>query len=133
MKTTIVITVVAVVFLTVLYRLLPFREADGAKPSFALLPKYRKRIKHALSSEALESELSHFGFKKVKESGSVSRFSRGSIMGDFSINLARVDVAVRPIAPGEHELTVQAGWVAAFDTGDLWQFITELARKLENA
>ena len=27
---------------------------------------------------------------------------------------------------------LQAGWVAAFDTGDHWQFITELGRELED-
>ncbi len=34
---------------------------------------------------------------------------------------------------GLSEVTLEASWVVAFDTGDFWTFITELANKLENA
>ena len=129
----VIFAVITVILLTVLYKLLPFREAVGRKPLFSLLPKYKMTVHHSLTNEALEAELARFGFKKKKGRGDASCFSRGSVLGDFSINLAKVDVSLHEIAPGEHELTVQSGWMAAFDTGDHWQFITELAQKLEKA
>ena len=132
MEVAIVAAVVAVIFLTVGYKVAPFRDAEGSKPLFVFLPKYRKLVTRSKSNAELENELSRFGFDKVKQDESVSYFTRGSVLGDFSINLARVNVALREINPNQHELTVQAGWVAAFDTGDHWQFITELGRELED-
>ncbi len=132
MEVAIFFAVVAVVLLTVLYKLIPFREADGRKPLFVFMPKYKKLVRHSKSNDELESELSRFGFNKVKEADAVAYFSRGSVLGDFSINLAKVNVALREITPNQHELTVQAGWMAAFDMGDHWQFITELGRELED-
>jgi hypothetical protein len=125
--------VVAVILITLSYKFLPFRESGDRKPRLAIFPKYKKLVNHSLSDAQLEERLSEFGFRKVKHADSVARYSRGSVLGDFSINLAKVDVGLREISPGVHEVTVQAGWVAAFDTGDHWQFITELASKLENS
>ena len=132
MEVAILAAVIAVIFLTVGYRVAPFREADGSKPLFVFLPKYKKLVTHSKSNAELENELSRFGFEKVREDDAITYFTRGSVLGDFSINLAKVDVALREITPNQHELTVQAGWVAAFDTGDHWQFITELGRELED-
>lgn len=132
MEINVLLIVVFVALITLLYKVLPFREAGNTKPSLALFPKYRKLVQHSLSGTELEQKLSEFGFRKTKQKDSVSHFTRGSVLGDFSINLSKVNVALREVAPNEHELTVQAGWVAAFDTGDHWQFTTELASKLEN-
>jgi hypothetical protein len=46
--------------------------------------------------------------------------------------LAKVVIYLRKIANNEHEVTVQAGWIAAFDTGDHWKFTKELTDKIEN-
>ena len=133
MEVAIISVLAAVVLITVLYKLAPFREAEGSKPLFVLLPKYKKQVRHSKSNAELESELSRFGFDKVREEDAVAYFSRGSVLGDFSVNLAKVNLALREITPHQHELTLQSGWVAAFDTGDHWQFITELSRELEDA
>jgi uncharacterized protein YxeA len=128
-----VVVVVIVVLITLSYKFLPFREAGAKKPLLSIFPKYKKLVKHSLSDAQLEEKLSEFGFKKTKQKKSVSHFSRESVLGDISINLAKVDVSLREVSTGAHEITVQAGWVAAFDTGDHWQFITELGNKIENA
>jgi hypothetical protein len=133
METTILATVVILVLVTVLYKLLPHRIAGKKKPFLALLPKYKKRVKHSLTRKQLEEKLAEFGFRKTGDSDSLIKFSRGSILGDISIKLAKVNVCLETIAEHEHEITVHAGWVAAFDTGDHWQFITELSERIENA
>ena len=130
---TIVIVVVTLVIITVLYKILPYRDLGENKPFFALLPKYKNAVKHSLNNVEIEEKLKSFGFKKVKETESSKMFTRGSVLGDISIKLAKVDVCLRKISENEHELTVQAGWVAAFDTGDHWKFTKELSEKLENA
>lgn len=122
-----------IVLTTALYKLLPFRRAEGKKPFLAFLPKYKKLVKHSLSRSQLDEKLSEYGFKKVKQESALGKFTRGSALGDISIKLTKVKVGLREISDNEHEITVQAGWVAAFDTGDYWQFITELSDKIENA
>jgi len=130
---TIIIVVVTLVTITVLYKVLPCRDLGAKKPFIAFFPKYKKNVKHSLSNAELEKKLADFGFKKVKESESFQKFTRGSVLGDISIKLAKVNVGLRKIAENEHEITVQAGWVAAFDTGDHWKFTKELSEKIENA
>ncbi|UTW04705.1 hypothetical protein KDX31_06815 [Amphritea atlantica] len=127
------IVVLGLVGITVLYKLIPCRNLGTKKPFIALLPKYKKSVKHSLSNADLEEKLAGFGFKKVKESESWQTFTRGSILGDISIKLAKVNVGLRKISDYEHEVTVQAGWVAAFDNGDHWKFTKELTEKIENA
>ncbi len=125
--------VAALVLLTALYKLLPYRSLGDDKPVIAFLPKYKKNVIHSLTDSELEAKLASFGFKKVRENESSLRFTRGSILGDISIKLAKVDVGLRKIADNEHEVTVQAGWIAAFDTGDHWKFTRELSARIENA
>jgi hypothetical protein len=127
------IVVGAVVAITVLYKALPLREAGDRKPFIALLPKYKKRIECSFSNTQLEQKLSEYGFQKTKESDSKISFSRGSILGDISIKLAKVNVVIERLNGGECEVAVQAAWVVAFDTGDHWGFINELCEKLQNA
>ena len=128
-----IIVVVALVILTALYKWIPFRDLGDKKPAIAFLPKYKKTVRHALSSPELEQKLADFGFRKVKETEALQKFTRGSVMGDISIKLTKVDVCLRQLAENEHELTVQAGWIAAFDTGDHWKFTQELSEKLEQS
>jgi hypothetical protein len=124
--------VIALVVLTIIYKLLPYRCLGENKPVIALLPKYKKNVKHSLTDTELEAMLASFGFKKVYEKESISKFTRGSVLGDISIKLAKVVIYLRKIANNEHEVTVQAGWIAAFDTGDHWKFTKELTDKIEN-
>ena len=133
LQTTILAVVGMLMIVTALYKLLPYRVAGTKKPFLALLPKYKKRVKHSLTRAQLEEMLAEFGFEKVGGDKSLMKFSRGFVLGDFSIKLAKINVGLKTIADNEHEITVQAGWVAAFDTGDHWQLIAELGERIENA
>ena len=125
--------VLAVVGLIVLYKILPYRNIGTKKPSFAILPKYKNQIAHSLTQHQLEKNLVELGFKKKGESGAKMKFSRGSLLKDFSVERAAVDICVYKISETKHEITLNAGWVGAFDTGDLWQLLTELSKKIETA
>jgi len=98
----------------------------------AFFPKYKKRVKHALNPQQLEEKLAEFGFTKTGGDDALMAFSRGSVLGDISIKLSKVAVGLERITDKELEITVHAGWVVAFDTGDHWQFITELSERIEN-
>jgi hypothetical protein len=130
---TIIIVVVVLVVITGLYKVLPCRDLGTKKPFIAFLPKYKSNVKHSLSNAELEERLAGFGFKKIKEGESFQKFTRGSVLGDISIKLAKVNVGLRKINENEHEMTVQAGWIAAFDTGDYWEFTKELSENIANA
>jgi hypothetical protein len=128
-----VTAVVLVLVITAVYRLMPYRIASGKKPSFTLLPKYRKTIDTSLDFEQLDKELEQYGFKKSKSDGGTDYYTRGSLLGDFSVNLMKVRLGVSKPENGKAELTLEASWVVAFDTGDFWSFISELGRKLGNS
>ena len=133
METQLVVVLAIVILITVGYRLLPYRKAGARKPFIAFFPKYKKTVKHSLTDRELEFMMSGLGFKSSRKTDDILTFRRGSVIGDISIKLAKINVAMCKIMPSEHEITVEAGWVAAFDTGDHWQFITELGEKIENA
>lgn len=133
MEIQIISIVVLLIAITALYKFLPYREMGGKKPFLALMPKYKTVIKHDSESLNEEEILSGLGFKKVKQEASITKYTRGSVLGDISIKLSKVDVYLRSVSSTEKEVAVQAGWVAAFDTGDHWQFLSELSRKLESA
>ena len=133
MEIQIISVVVLLVAITALYKLLPYREMGDKKPFFALLPKYKAVIRSDSELPIDEKLLSDLGFKKVKQKESTVKYTRGSVLGDISIKLSKVDVYLTTVTATEKEIAVQAGWVAAFDTGDHWQFLNELSKKLENA
>ena len=118
---------------TLIYKVLPFRKVGDKKPFLAFFPKYKIRVYHTLNNEELENKLSKFGFKKVNETKGLLKFSRGSVLGDLSIKLSKVSVSLHKIEEGVHDLTVQATWVAAFDTGDHWQLTKELGSRIVDA
>lgn len=133
MEVQIISLVLVLLFITALYKLLPYREMGSKKPFFALFPKYKKTIPSTTSDLNIEQLLNGLGFKKVKQDDSSSKYTRGSMLGDISIKLAKIDVYLKTISSTEKEVAVQAGWVAAFDTGDHWQFLNELSQKLEDS
>ena len=134
MEATIVLAAIGVLIAcTVVYKQLPHRETGPRKPIFAFFPKYKKRVKHTLNAQQLEEKLADFGFKKTGGEGELMAFSRGAVLGDISVKLSKVAVGLEKITDNEHEMTVHAGWVRAFDTGDHWQFITELSERIEKA
>ena len=133
MEVQIISVIVILTIITIIYKLLPFRSLGENKPLFAPMPKYKTKIPSNLTSDGAEKVLTDLGFKKVKVTGSVEKYTRGSVLGDISIKLSKVSVYVDTISSTEKTVSVQAGWVAAFDTGDHWQFLKELSEKLENA
>jgi len=133
MKTVILLVIVVLVVATFSYRLLPFRNAGKRRPFLAFLPKYKKLITSKASDKTLEQKLAQYGFKKKKQKGTTAKFTRGSVLGDLSIELSKIDVDLKRLNDEELELTVQAGWIAVFDTGDHWKLITRLGEELERA
>lgn len=128
------ITVVAVVALvTALYKVAPHRELGQKKPMFALLPKYKNKVPKPDSDSRVEEVMYSLGFKKKKDQNGLTKYSRGSIAGDISIKLMKVNVTFSTASDGSLPYAVEAAWVAAFDTGDHWVFTKELGDKLENA
>jgi hypothetical protein len=61
-----------------------------------------------------------------------NRDLRGSVLGDFTVKLIKVNVGVTRITESSIKLTVEAGWFVAFDTGDFWSFLSELSAKVES-
>ena len=96
-------------------------------PFFAILQKYRNQVTLSLTQRQLEKNLVELGFKNKGESGAKTKFSRGSLLKDFSVEHAPVDVCLYKLLGTKHEVALIAGWAAAFDTGDLWQ-LTELSK-----
>jgi hypothetical protein len=130
----IIIVVVAVVAFTLSYKLVPHRQLSGKKPTLALFPKYRTEVNWVgldLTLTEIETKLAEFGFKKSKVENEVTFFQRGHLLGDFSVKLMKVKCGVSAPRKGKSIVTLEAGWMAAFDTGDFWTFLTELKQKLE--
>ena len=125
------VVIVLAVF-TVLYKLIPYRSVGEKKPFFAPLPKYQKIIDTKKSNEDIHSQLKEFGFSQVSASGNITKYKRGSVIGDFSIKLAKLNVSVVRVSDTSVKLTVEAGWFVAFDTGDFWMFLSELSQKIGN-
>ncbi|NES24739.1 MAG: hypothetical protein F6K41_38970, partial [Symploca sp. SIO3E6] len=86
-----------------------------------------------LNAKNLEKILASQGFQPIGKKNGRAYFTRGSVLGDISIKLAKIRVGVKEQTDGQSELTVEASWIVAFDTGDFWQFTSELAGKLEDA
>lgn len=127
---------VALVILTVVYKMIPYSELTATKPSIALFPKYKTEVTLAADladPAALEKKLASFGFKKSAEKDGRIYFVRGHILGDFSIKLAKIRLGFKNLQNNRSEVTLEASWVAAFDTGDCWTFLTELSQKLETS
>lgn len=134
----ILFAVVVLFGITMLYKLLPYRKPGDNKPFISFFPKYRTKVmlpssvvKAESPEKVLEQILSEFGFGKKSQGVVFAKYSRGHILGDFSIKLARVNLLVTSPDSDSVELSIEAGWVIAFDTGDLWKFLTELKEKLE--
>ncbi|MDH3972848.1 MAG: hypothetical protein OEV42_01095 [Deltaproteobacteria bacterium] len=134
----IIFVVAAVSGITILYKVLPHRNIGTKKPVISLLPKYRTWVTLPSSvsnannpMEELEKILSKYGFIKKSQGGETSKYSRGHILGDFSVKLAKVNLLVTVPKSNGVDMFIEAGWVVAFDTGDFWKFLTELKQKIE--
>ena len=81
---------------------------------------------------ALGERLRNFGFRVDKRTENVLRFTRRSALGDFSIKIAKVNLTFAMPLTADTEVLVEYGSFAAFDTGDLWTFTSELKAGLES-
>jgi hypothetical protein len=118
---------------TLAYKFVPYRTPGKTKPLIALLPKYRKRIRIECTANELESRLASYGFSDSGTTNGITYYHRGSLLGDFSTKLIKVKLGIAELEDGMSDITMEASWVVAFDTGDFWSFITELSSKLESA
>ncbi|MFW1563312.1 hypothetical protein ACEV87_22710 [Vibrio parahaemolyticus] len=134
MNTEIIITLVVVlVIFTASYKFLPYRSIGDRKPVVTFLPKYQKEIETRKTDTEIENQLKEYGFSKVGRSNGISSYARGSVLGDFSIKLAKVNIKINRASGSTVIVHIEASWFVAFDTGDFWQFLTELTEKIQNA
>jgi len=137
---TLVIVVVAVAAFLVAYKLKSPIPLPASKPSFCLLPKFAftihlpEELVGASDSVAeLGRLLEPFGFAESAHTTGTVRYSRGSLLGDFSIRIAKVDLEFSLPLESKSHLRASYGSFAAFDTGDLWSFCSELRAKVAPA
>lgn len=117
----------------------PIQFMEGKKPRIVWMPKYRALCKPSpdiINTEdparAITLLLSGKGFVCERQTPLALHFIRGYAKGDFSVELARVNLTVTLPITEETEMLVEAGWIAAFDTGDLWQLTQEIKSLIEN-
>jgi hypothetical protein len=114
----IVIAIVALTALTTAYKLIPYREIRDRKPRISFFSKFRKIIRLKINNNKLQSKLGSIGFKKVGTMNGYLQFYRGSSLGDFSVKLLKVKLQLNACGNDLSEFTLEAGWIAVFDTGD---------------
>ena len=94
------------------------------KPLFTFLPKYvvalpipGRTLAADDSVAELEQLLKPIGFAISARSADTVRFSRGSMLGDFSVDIAKLDLKFPLPVKSEAHVEVSYGSFAAFDTG----------------
>ncbi len=130
----IIYAIVLIIMMFIIYRIKIPKELPEKKPVIAWLPKYSTTVKlseNLSSGETLSRHLSAFGFKLAKETPENITFSRGSVLGDISIRITKVNLKFDKPLSGHTGLVIEYGALAFFDTGDLWKFTNELKGKLE--
>ena len=129
-----VIVVVIIGVITLVYHKAPFRYLPSNKPKFTWFPKYQVIIQlpdWLQTTEALVTQLAELGFTLKTHDKTKLHFTRGCVLGDFSIKLTKINLHVElPLNDNPH-FQLNAAWVVAFDTGDFWTFLTELKQLLE--
>ncbi len=135
-----VVAAVAVGGFLAAYKFKPASPLLSSKPSFCLLPKFkglidlRPNIAQAPQpAESLAEGLAESGFSVAARSDSELVLSRGSVLGDFSVKIAKANLRFEVPLQSPAAFIIEYGSFAAFDTGDLWQFAQELKSSLERA
>jgi hypothetical protein len=104
-----------VVLMTVMYRVVPFRELSEKKPRLAFFPKYS--ASYSGDAGQVTSNLKAMGFAPVP--GKPHLYTRGKPYGDFSAKSLKLHFAIEE---SEKRVKVYAPLMGVFfDTGDLWQ------------
>lgn len=134
----IALVILAIAAIAGVYNLRQPRVLPTAKPTFVLFPKYRvpielpqRIIQSSTSVDDLAKSMSWWGFRPERMTGDYLRFTRGSAIGDFSTQFAKINVTFPVPFRQETEMWVEAATLALFDTGDLWLFSHELKQHIE--
>ena len=130
--------VIALIIFLVAYKTKEPTPLPFVRPTFACLPKYitpialPQDIIAAGSPElALGERLAEYGFSESSQTVGKVCYTRGSIVGDLSVKIAKINLTFSLPLYRRPTMTVVAGGPLAFDTGDLWKLTTELKEKLE--
>lgn len=108
----------AVLGVSLIYKILPFKAWQKRKPKFTLFPKYVASFDRPLAE--IKSALGRLQFNKT----GALRFSRGKIAGDFSARHIRLAVA---IDAEKKQVRIYAPvFGILFDTGDIWQLTSDI-------
>ncbi len=135
-----IIAAVAIIGFLSAYKLKSPQPLPSSKPSFCFLPKFEGSIsvppinaETTQPTDFLAERLAEAGFSVAQRTDDELVFSRGSVLGDFSVKIAKVNMRFDlPIQPSTR-FTIEYGAFAAFDTGDLWQFTQELKDIVERS
>ncbi|MBN1899203.1 MAG: hypothetical protein JW827_10520 [Spirochaetes bacterium] len=127
------------IILLIVYRQKKPVKIPEEKPVISFFPKYYATVRMTDSilksnnpfSITLDSRLEPFGFKLTKEFPEELIFSRGSVSGDFSIKITKVNLKFKIPPSKEIRMDIEYGFMVLFDTGDLWKFTNELIEKLQ--
>ncbi len=79
----------------------------------------------------MNETLGSLGFERTGGRDGRSLFARGNILA-LSNATNRMNVGVTP-GTGKTEITLEAAWLIAEDTGDCWRLMQELCGKLEQS
>jgi hypothetical protein len=134
------IMVMGVGAMAAIYRLRSPEPFPPRKPGFCWFPKYLVpmdfpgEILHSSNPiSVLEGRLSPLGFQLEESSKGEVKFRRGFVLGDISVKLVKVEMIFPAALDGNRCVTVQYGFVAAFDTGDLWTLASEVREHIQAA
>lgn len=102
------------------------------KPFIQFFPKYCWKLEGNISQDELEKTMSTFGFQISLDNKKYIKFTRGSVLGDFSIKITKVNISFeKPLSKGSKVYIAYGNFAPVFDTGDLWKFTKELTKKIE--
>jgi hypothetical protein len=128
---------VALVLLKVAYAGKSHRPLPAKKPGICWLPKYAFLLQldgPASIEDELILRLQDYGFEVAKRDARRIVFSRGSALGEFSIEITKlIATATLPLSnPVEMQIEYGIAFGCLCDTGDLWKFCRELMQKVED-
>lgn len=117
----VVFVVAAVVAITLIYHLLPYRRWSEREPSLVFFSKYVASMNKPEAD--VEASVEKPGFTP----GNAGEFyARGSMFGDFSSAWIKLKVKVDR---QNQEVSVAGGFFGVlFDTGDLWQLARDVTQ-----
>ena len=105
----------AIVGLTVIYRIVPYKKWTATKPKFVFLPKYEADF--FCPVERIISNLEQQNFQP--KGGGIDIYTRGKIWGWSPGRPAKLDVCINQ---KDRSIKIYAPFIGPlFDTGDTWK------------